>query len=275
VALDRVGRCGDWRTGLKASVDSPTLVTFSGSYPQACGERVWPSAYAEPASFAARAVEGSWRLLGGLMTGSVRDATPAELATISRTGTLSGRKPAVQIEGPSLPLLDIVRDVNKYSNNVMAQHLFLSLGLHARLGQVREGTLEAGMAATQAWWTKNLPGATSPVMDNGSGLSRTERISAASLAALLQHAGQSRVARELAESLPIAGTDATMRARASGVAGQAFIKTGSLKDVTAVAGYANGNSGARYVVVGMVNHANAGAARPALDALIQWAVQDR
>ena len=112
-------------------------------------------------------------------------------------------------------------------------------------------------------------------MDNGSGLSRVERISAASLAAMLQSAAQSRVAQDLLESLPIAGVDATMRERAKAVIGQAFIKTGSLRDVTAVAGYVNGNSGARYIVVGMVNHPNAGAARPALDALIQWAVQEQ
>ena len=66
-----------------------------------------------------------------------------------------------------------------------------------------------------------------------------------------------------------------MRERAKAVTGQAFIKTGSLRDVTAVAGYVNGNSGARYIVVGMINHPNAGAARPAMDALIQWAVQEQ
>ena len=112
-------------------------------------------------------------------------------------------------------------------------------------------------------------------MDNGSGLSRIERISAASLAAMLQSAAQSRVAQDFLDSLPVAGVDATMRERAKPVTGQAFMKTGSLRDVTAVAGYANGISGARYIVVGMVNHPNAGAARPALDALIQWAVQER
>ena len=274
VPLIRVARCGDWRAELRASVDNPNRIEFLGNYSAACGERVWPSAYADPASFAARAVEGSWRQLGGLLTGSVRDASPTELAMLRKSGTLSGEKAAVQIESPSLPLLEIVRDVNKYSNNVMAQHLFLTLGLHAPLGQARNGTLEAGRAALTAWWQKKLPGATPPVMDNGSGLSRRERISATSLSALLQHAAKSPLAGSLADSLPVAGLDATMRERARGVMGQAFVKTGSLRDVTAIAGYANGASGARYIVVGLINHPNAPAARPALDALIDWAVKD-
>jgi D-alanyl-D-alanine carboxypeptidase/D-alanyl-D-alanine-endopeptidase (penicillin-binding protein 4) len=274
VPLSR-GPCGDWRGDLRASVEHPERWQFEGSYALSCGERAWPSAYVDPANFAARAVEGSWRLLGGLLTGSVRDATPRELASLSRNGTLSGLKPVLQFDAPSLPLLDIVRDVNKFSNNVMAQHLFLSLGLYARLGQAQAGTLVAAREAAQAWWRKTLPGMPPPVLDNGSGLSRDERISAAGLAGLLRHAAGSAVGPALLATLPVAGTDATMRNRAKAVTGQAFVKTGSLRDVTAIAGFADGASGARYIVVGMVNHPNASAARPALDALLQWAVQDR
>jgi D-alanyl-D-alanine carboxypeptidase/D-alanyl-D-alanine-endopeptidase (penicillin-binding protein 4) len=274
VPLLRVARCGDWRSELRASVDNPNRVEFLGSYSSACGEKVWPSAYAEPASFAARAIEGSWRQLGGLMTGSVRDATPQELAMLRHGGTLSGRKAAVQIEGQSLPLLDIVRDVNKYSNNVMAQHLFLTLGLQSSFGQEKNGTLESGRAAVSSWWRSRLPGAAPPLMDNGSGLSRRERISAASLAALLQHAAKSPRAADLADSLPVAGIDATMRERARGIAGQAFVKTGSLRDVAALAGYANGAGGGRYIVVGLINHPNAAAGRAALDALLEWTVKE-
>ena len=112
-------------------------------------------------------------------------------------------------------------------------------------------------------------------MDNGSGLSRLERISANSLAALLQHAAQSPLAAALAESLPVVGADGRLRERSPGAAGRAQIKTGTLRDVSAVAGYADGKSGNRYVVIGMINHPNASAARPALDRLIEWTVLDR
>ena len=267
--------CGDWRGDLRASVDSPSRVQFLGSYASACGERVWSSAYAEPASFAARAIEGSWRLLGGLLTGQVREASASELAMLRSRGTLSGQTSPLRLESPSLPLLDIVRDVNKFSNNVMAQHLLLSLGLHSQLGQTQAGTFEAGRAAAQAWWLKTLPAAAPPVLDNGAGLSRSGRISARSLAALLQHAAKSPLADALADSLPLVGVDGSMRERAKAATGRAQIKTGSLRDVSAVAGYAFGASGSRYIVIGIVNHPNASAARPALNTLIEWAVQDR
>jgi D-alanyl-D-alanine carboxypeptidase/D-alanyl-D-alanine-endopeptidase (penicillin-binding protein 4) len=267
--------CGDWRGDLRATVNNPSRMQFLGSYASACGERVWPSAYVDPSSFAARAIEGSWRLLGGLLTGQVRAATAPELAMLRSRGTLSGNTSPLRLESPSLPLLDIVRDVNKFSNNVMAQHLFLSLGLHGKLGQTQAGTFEAGRAAAQAWWLKTLPAAAPPLLDNGSGLSRSGRISARSLAALLQHAAKSPLADALADSLPVVGVDGSMRERAKAATGRAQIKTGSLRDVSAVGGYAFGASGSRYVVVGIVNHPNASAARPALNALIEWAVQDR
>ena len=268
--------CGDWRTDLRASVDSPSRVQFLGSYASACGERVWPSAYADPSSFAARAIEGSWKVLGGLLTGQVRDATAPELAMLrSNRGTLSGNTSPLRLESPSLPLRDIVRDVNKFSNNVMAQHLLLSLGLHAKLGQPQVGTFAASRAAAQAWWLKTLPASVSPVLDNGSGLSRSGRITARSLAAMLQHAANSPLAEALADSLPLVGVDGSMRERAKAATGRAQIKTGSLRDVSAVAGYAQGASGSRYIVIGIVNHPNASAARPALNSLIEWAVQDR
>jgi len=274
VPMVRVGRCGDWRSELRASVENPVNIEFLGTYSSACGEKVWPSAYADPASFAARAIEGSWRQLGGLLTGTARDATPQELAMLRSTGTISGEKAAIRFEHQSPPLLEVVRDINKYSNNVMAQHLFLTLGLHANLGQPKSGTLDSAHAALSAWWKKNLPGTPLPLIDNGSGLSRQERITAAALSALLQHAAKSPLAADLADSLPVAGVDGTLRERGKSVAGLASLKTGSLRDVSAIAGYANGHSGTRYVVVGLINHPNAGAARPALDALLEWTVKE-
>jgi D-alanyl-D-alanine carboxypeptidase/D-alanyl-D-alanine-endopeptidase (penicillin-binding protein 4) len=123
------------------------------------------------------------------------------------------------------------------------------------------------------WWRQRLPGSTPPVLDNGSGLSRSERVSAQALSDLLGRMARSPVADDLLASLPVAGMDATMRNRARAVAGQAWLKTGSLRDVSAIAGYAQSASGRRYAVVGIINHDNAGPARAALDALVQWVVQ--
>ena len=83
----------------------------------------------------------------------------------------------------------------------------------------------------------------------------------------------SPVMPELVSSLPIAGVDGTLR-RSQSRAGTAHLKTGSLRDVMAVAGYVHAASGRRYVLVAIVNHPNANAARPVLDAITDWAARD-
>ena len=109
-------------------------------------------------------------------------------------------------------------------------------------------------------------------MENGSGLSRNERISAATLAALLNAAWRSPVMPELIASLPLVATDGTMRRRLRGepVAGSAHVKTGLLSDARALAGYVLDRRGVRYIVVMIVNHPNAPQADGALDALLRW-----
>ena len=261
------GACGDWKTSLQADFFTPNKISFAGRYVAACGEKVWPVAYSEPASYAARVVQAMWAQAGGILTGQVREAA-----------TPPGSRALLTAE--SLPLADIISDVNKFSNNVMAQQVFLSLSSHGEGGIARKtGGFEASRRVLAAWWKKNLPNASPPVIENGSGLSRKERSSAAALSALLLHADGSAHAQVFANSLGLAGIDGTVarmkeRNAQSIALGNAQLKTGSLKDVTALAGYANGQSGQRYVLVAMINHPNAGAGRLALDKLVEWVVRD-
>ncbi|MGE0497602.1 MAG: D-alanyl-D-alanine carboxypeptidase/D-alanyl-D-alanine-endopeptidase [Ramlibacter sp.] len=249
------GECADWRGALKADFANPSRVRFAGAYPAACGERVWPLAFADPASYAARAVAGLWAQLGGTLTGQVRDGrVPAGLA------------PAFEAVSP--PLAEVVRDINKYSNNVMAQQLYLTLSLQ----QKGLGTLAGSQEVLAQWWRERLGGAEPPVMDNGSGLSREARITARSLGRLLQLAWASPLMPELVSSLPISGVDGTLRRSKS--AATAHLKTGSLRDVAGVAGYVLGASGKRHVLVALVNHPNAAQARPVFDALVDWAASE-
>jgi D-alanyl-D-alanine carboxypeptidase/D-alanyl-D-alanine-endopeptidase (penicillin-binding protein 4) len=113
-----------------------------------------------------------------------------------------------------------------------------------------------------------------PLLDNGSGLSRQSRISASALARLLQVAYASPTMPELMSSLPLAGVDGTLKRSQVGPQGAAHLKTGSLRDVSAAAGYVLSASGQRYVLVAMINHPNAIQARPAIDALTRWVIQD-
>jgi D-alanyl-D-alanine carboxypeptidase/D-alanyl-D-alanine-endopeptidase (penicillin-binding protein 4) len=249
--------CGDFRALLKAELADPLRIAFKGSYPAACGEKVWSVAYSDPASFAPRAIAALWQEMGGKLGGRVRDGliTP-------------GLKPLFELESP--PLAEVVRDINKYSNNLMAQQLFLTLSLQRPGGASNEGSREA----VRAWWQQRFGAQDAPVLDNGSGLSRQERITPQALARMLQTAYASSAMPELMASLPIAGVDGTLKRSKSPISqGGAHLKSGTLRDATALAGYVDAPGGRRLIVIGLINHPNAPAARPALEALVDWAVQ--
>ena len=257
------GPCGDWRAGLRADFSSPDRVRFAGRYPAACGERLWPVAYVEPRAYAARVVQAMWDAAGGRLQGRVREGTTPAAARL-------------WVSADSLPMGDIVTDINKFSNNVMAQQLFLTFSSQEQ----GSGTFEGSRQRLQRWWRERFGEQAAPVLENGSGLSREERSSAAALTALLRRAASGPLSGPFTQSLGIAGVDGTvarMRERnaASQALGNAWLKTGSLRDVAAVAGYVNGRSGQRYSLVALINHDNANAARPALDQLVEWVALDR
>jgi len=248
---------------LIATVQDLLRLHFAGSYASACGERSWPVAYADPGQFAARAVHGIWNSVGGTLTGSVRyGGTPAQVLE---------RGPAFTLKSPTLG--EVIRDINKYSNNVMAQQLYLTLG-RGSAGPDAQSTASfaASNAFVQSWWTRRFGASDPPVLENGSGLSRQESISANALGQLLQAAYAAPTMPELMASLPVAGQDGTLKR--SNTSTSAHLKTGSLNNVLAIGGYVLARSGKRYVVVAMVNHANAAAARPAIEALLEWTAND-
>ena len=218
---------------------------------------MWPIAYTDPSSYSARAVAGVWQQMGGALAGQVRDGrVPTGLA------------PAFEFQSPSLA--ELVRDINKFSNNVMARQLFLTLSLQ----QQGVGTLEGSREILRSWWRERIGPGESPVFVNGSGLSRQERTTAQGLGRLLQVAWASPLMPDLAASLPLYGVDGTTRRGRGKAAGLAHLKTGSLRDVSGVAGYVHGRQGKRYVLIAIANHAQAHAARPAIEALIEWAARD-
>lgn len=249
--------CGDWRGALRAELADAARIAFMGVYPAACGERQWSVAPADPRGYAARAVEGMWRELGGSLTGRVREGTvPLAL------------RPAFSTTSPALA--EVIRDINKYSNNVMTQQVFLTLALQKN----GVGSFDGARDVLGQWWRARFGAADAPVVDNGAGLSRDARISAQALARMLQTAWASPLMPELAASLPVVGVDGTLRRVRGQAWGAAHLKTGTLRDVSAMAGFVHAASGRRYVLVAIANHPNAPAARPAIEALIDWAARD-
>ncbi len=239
----------------------PPRVVFNGRYPFACGEMDLNVAFLPPDEHVGGVLRELWAEMGGAWRGRAREAALPEGAQLLYTHA-------------SAPLAEIVRDVNKFSNNVMARQVFLTLATAAheppaQLHQARE--------VLRHWL--NLKGIAAPelAIANGSGLSRTDRASAATLAALLQAAWRSAVMPEYIASLPLAALDGTMKKRLHGapVAGQAHMKTGLLSDARAMAGYLLDAKGRRQIVVMLINHPNAPDAEAANDALLRWVYEQK
>ena len=207
-----------------------------------------------------RFVRASWRELGGSWRGQVRDGVTPPDATL-----LAERK--------SETLADLVRPVNKVSDNAMARTLYLTLGTQLPASARSDKTLVNAQSAMLAWFARNGVATEGLVFENGSGLSRLERITARQMASLLQIGARSNWYAEFASSLPIVAVDGAMRKRLhdSPAAARARIKTGTLRDAVAIAGYVRDASNQDWVVVAMINDVDAKKGRPALDALVHWA----
>ncbi|GHU11144.1 hypothetical protein FACS1894185_3900 [Betaproteobacteria bacterium] len=245
------GGCDGWRDRLNIRNEAGRLEN-SGSYPVSCGEKVLLLSPLSPEPHIDGLFRALWREMGGSLKGKVRTGkVPANATRLAQQS--------------SPPVAEVVRDVNKWSNNVMARQLFLALS-----GE--EGTPEAAAQRTDTWLRGKGLNFPELVLENGSGLSRREQISAEHLNRLLINAWQSAYMPEFIASLPISSIDGTMQKRLRGTpaAGRAHIKTGTLDGVKAAAGYVQDEQGRRYAVTFLINHKNSGAGERAIDALLTW-----
>lgn len=235
-----------------------TRVIFSGAYDSGCGDNELFRVVSEPASYIVGLFRALWTQLGGRFEGDVREGAVPPGASVLHTRY-------------SPPLTDIVRSINKYSNNVMARQLLLTLG--AEYGGA-PGTTEKGIQAVREWLGGRNLSFRELVLENGAGMSREETISARHLGQVLLAGWGSRYMPEFISSLPLAAMDGTLRRRfnGAGLEGQMHLKTGLLRDVRSVAGYVLDRAGRRVVVVCLHNHARAdtAAGEAVQEAVLQW-----
>ena len=257
---DRRGPCSGFQRGV--AFDLPDgfegrHAVLSGSFPTGCSEySLWRSVLPAP-QFADAVFRALWRQLGGSIAGGLRiEAAPADAQPL--------------LVYRSLPLNDQLRAINKWSNNPMTRHLLLTLGLeHAGA----PATLEKGRAAVDAWLAAKglaMPGLH---LDNGSGLSRDTRVTAAGLGAMLLDAWRHPQMADFIASLPIAAHDGTLRRRYQGdMAGRLSLKTGRLDEVSAIAGVMQSRGGERYVVVVILNakDAHRGIGEAVHESVLRW-----
>ena len=253
------GRCGGAAARVDFEVSSAQWdrAVFSGDLSGECLERTITRVVLKPPSYAFGTFVELWRESGGGFNGKMRiEATPPDA------------QPLLSFE--SLTLGEVIRLMNKYSNNLMARQLFLTIG-EDRYGV--PATPDKGARAIADWARERGLPLADLVIDNGSGLSRTARISALDMATMLRAAYHSRWAPEFIASLPLAGIDGTLRSRMQNTAaGSVRLKTGHLDGVTAVAGYVTGASGKTYVLVSFINDTRSdyGAGDPVHGALVDW-----
>jgi D-alanyl-D-alanine carboxypeptidase/D-alanyl-D-alanine-endopeptidase (penicillin-binding protein 4) len=264
------GKCRSIKAPPMALFDDPAwpdAVVVRGEWAPACA----PSRLllATPASgrFTALALVAAWRDSGGVLKGQAVPRNPA----VAAASVPRGLRPFAVHD--SAPLRSVLRDMNKWSNNLIARHLMLSLskgfpGRPATMAEARK---------RMALWTHGQGFAGDDlVLDNGSGLSHNERGRASVLVQLLRKAWHGPFAQDLYKSLPVAGKDGTLSTRFKGptVRGHASLKTGTLIGARSLAGYVEGRSGRTYAVAAIINDPKADQGVSALDAFIEWVVDN-
>jgi D-alanyl-D-alanine carboxypeptidase/D-alanyl-D-alanine-endopeptidase (penicillin-binding protein 4) len=246
---------GEVRYSPTPQADGTVVVTVSGQLGDGCNSQTYLSLLDHP-TYAAGAVRAIWQELGGSILGKDRvDVVPGSAKLLAKAF--------------SPDLTEIIRDINKFSNNTMAQQLFLSLGSEYR-NEADGDDAKAAQRVIRQWLAKK--GITAPhlVMENGSGLSRAERVSAREMAIILQAAWRSPYAAEFMSSMPLAGMDGTMRKRLkrTPLLGEAHIKTGTLNTVRAIAGFSRDSNGNTWAVVAILNDPRPWGASSVLDEVL-------
>ncbi|MBE3027587.1 D-alanyl-D-alanine carboxypeptidase/D-alanyl-D-alanine-endopeptidase [Janthinobacterium sp. GW458P] len=276
------GNCARWEDGwrppeYRRDAGGKLQVILHGTFPQNCSKATSINVL-DRNDYADRLFRATWKRLGGAITGTVREAP---LTGLPPTAEPVGTRMLADHVARALP--EVLRDINKTSDNTLARTLFLSLGSLQSDGWL--GSRPVAMAAPedtatrarqviQEWFQRHHIDTQGMLVDNGSGLSRTGRIAPAQMAGVLQAMQQSPWAPEFQSSLPIVALDGTMRKRLlnSPAAARARIKTGTLKNVVAIAGYVPDANNQLCVVVAMINSdlVGNGNGRAAVDALIEW-----
>jgi D-alanyl-D-alanine carboxypeptidase/D-alanyl-D-alanine-endopeptidase (penicillin-binding protein 4) len=254
----RPGSCRGYQRGITiTSNDDFDEMTFSGEFPSGCKRYAMDRAALSHHEFAYGLFTSMWLDSGGAFKGGWQVATAPE------------EEPLVSFR--SLPLTDVISRVNKHSNNVMARQLLLTLSAEI-LGP--PGTEAGGRKVVGDWLHAKGLEFTELAFDNGAGLSRNVRITAADFGAMLRFAWQQPYMPEYVSSMSLSGLDGTLRYRMDDgpLEGTAHLKTGSLDHVAGIAGYLQARSGRRFAVVVLQNHPDIhrGYGEETQEALLRW-----
>jgi len=218
-----------------------TVVRLSGAVAAGSPPQALTIALEDPARYAATVFAEALAAKGILLAGGV-DTTSEPLPAGTR----------VLAAHDSPPMSEMVSVVNKVSQNLHTEMLLRLLGAQAK----GEGSVEMGHAAVDDFLRRLGVPADSWAMQDASGLSRSDLVTAHGMAALLAAMERHRYAAAFRDSLPVAGVDGTLATRMEQPAlrGKVVAKTGTIRHVNALAGYVTARSGQRFVFYAAVNH---------------------
>lgn len=266
----RSGPCRSNKNAPNMSLSSgDTLsITFQGELSPQCGVTTLETSTLSDGAFVRAVIGAAWREAGGTLTGRVVERTTESTAQIDPVFLKEWNKKPWAARA-SKPLSQVLRDMNKVSDNLIARHLMLSL---SRGFPQRAGSLQEARSRVSQWLKKQGFSNQDINVDNGSGLAYNETARPRALVSLLRQAWLSKKSQIFKSSLPIAGLDGTLSRRFTNneVKGHAFLKTGTLSNTRALAGYVEGADGKIYAVAAVINHPNAEKGVPALDEFIRW-----
>jgi len=253
------GPCRGYQAGISFAVGGNGLdeVRLGGAFPRRCGSYALSRTVLDHDTYVFGLFGTLWEELGGRFDGRLRKAAIDDEAS----PVLTWRSP---------PLAEIVRSINKNSNNVMTRQLVYTLGAETA---GPPGTRANGIAAIRDLLESKGLDTASLVIDNGAGLSRDARISAGLLVEMLRRAAASPYAAEFVSSLSLGGLDGTTRSRFNGHSAVMHVKTGRLDHVSALAGYLRAASGKDYALAIIVNarDAHRGPGQELEEAVVKWA----
>jgi D-alanyl-D-alanine carboxypeptidase/D-alanyl-D-alanine-endopeptidase (penicillin-binding protein 4) len=246
-----------WRTPATTRVGETVRIELRGGFPLRCRQRL-ALQLMDRNDLAERLIAYAWANLGGVWRGRVREGAAPDAARL-----LAERR--------SRPWGEVLRTVNKRSDNPLTRMLFLSLGIASMAGNPAASTGELAALEVKRWLAERGIAPDGLVIENGSGLSRLERITPMQLARAIQAALGGPHAPEILMSLPLAGVDGSFRQRFrdSAANGRAWLKPGGLRNVGALAGLVLDDRGKGWVVVAIVNHEPPRSRGP-IDALVDW-----
>ncbi len=247
--------CVRWRQALQADVKNGLRPKIRGGLPGACEEKTFSYLFADSNRY--------WE--------SVLRSTAAQLSILWRGKVIEAKTPEnaiVLFDAWSEELAQLVRQTNKFSNNVFAKHMMLTLAAEAH--PEKPADYETARRLLGKWLDNRVGVKPSEVfIDNGSGLSRKSRVTAQAMTALIEYGWKSPRMPDWVTSFPIAGIDGTMKKRQA-AAGSAYVKTGLLNGVKSAGGIIQAASGKRYGFFCVVEGARATESDQPIDALIEW-----